>query len=158
MVLGYWQGERGGGAAACAERVRAAAAGVYDRVYGGHGNWPFNTAYAAGWGLEAFVARLTGFAAAEPLLAAGIPLVISYGWRPGQLPGAPLPASNGHLAVLAGFDAAGDPVVHDPAAAQDGAVRRRYPRAALERLWLAHSGGAAYVIAPPERVPAWPWR
>jgi hypothetical protein len=158
MVLGYWEGERGGGEVACAERVRDAVAGVYDRVYRGHGNWPFNTAYAATGGLEAFVARLDGLAAAAPLLAAGIPLVISYGWRTGELPGAPLPASNGHLAVLAGFDAAGDPVVYDPAAPEDGAVRRRYPRSALERLWLTHSGGTAYVIAPPERVPPWPWR
>jgi hypothetical protein len=158
MVLGYWEGARAGGEAACAERVRDAVAGVYDRVYRGHGNWPFNTAYAATGGLEAFVARLDGFAAAAPLLAAGVPLVISYGWRTGELPGAPLPASNGHLAVLAGFDAAGDPVVYDPAAPEDGAVRRRYPRAELERLWLTHSGGTAYVIAPPERVPPWPWR
>ena len=27
--------------------MRAAVAGVYDWHYDGHGNWPFNTAYAA---------------------------------------------------------------------------------------------------------------
>ena len=45
MVLGYWAG--GAGGAGCAGRVRAAVEGVYDRVYGGHGNWAFNVAYAA---------------------------------------------------------------------------------------------------------------
>ena len=150
MVLGYWEGERGG--AGCAGRVRAAVEGVYDRVYGGHGNWAFNVAYAATQGMEAFVTRLTGLAGAEPWTAAGVPLVLSYGWRRGELRGAPLPSSNGHLAVLAGFDGAGDPVLYDPAAPRDGAVRRTYPRAQLEALWLSHSGGTAYVIGPPERL------
>jgi hypothetical protein len=149
MVLGYWQGEGAAGAGACAERVRGAVEGVYDRVYRGHGNWPFNTAYAATQGMGAFVARLPGFAAAEAWIAAAVPLVLSYGWGRGELAGAPLPASNGHLAVLAGFDAAGDPVVYDPAAPRDDAVRRTYPRRQLEALWLSRSGGAAYIIAPP---------
>ncbi len=102
--------------------------------------------------MEAFVTRLTGLAGAEPWTAAGVPLVLSYGWRRGELRGAPLPSSNGHLAVLAGFDGAGDPVLYDPAAPRDGAVRRTYPRAQLEALWLSHSGGTAYVIGPPERL------
>jgi hypothetical protein len=161
MVLGYWDGD--GGAGGCEDRVRAAVEGVYDRVYRGHGNWAFNVAYAATLGMEAFVTRLTGLAGAEPWTAAGVPLVLSYGWRRGELRGAPLPSSNGHLAVLAGFDGAGDPVLYDPAAPRDSAVRRTYPRAQLEALWLSHSGGTAYVIAPPERFstlqePPGPWR
>ena len=43
MVLAYWAGDTG----PCEPRVRAAVEGVYDWVYDGHGNWPFNTAYAA---------------------------------------------------------------------------------------------------------------
>jgi hypothetical protein len=43
MVLGYWGIDPG----ECEPRVRAAVAGVYDWVYNGYGNWPFNTAYAA---------------------------------------------------------------------------------------------------------------
>ena len=54
--------------------------------------------------------------------------------------------------MLAGFDAAGDPVVHDPAAPDDAGVRRVYQRAEFEPLWLAHSGGTAYIIHPP----GWP--
>jgi hypothetical protein len=144
MVLAYWQGTTG----PCEPRVRAAVAGVYDWLYDGHGNWPFNTAYASAQGFEAWVGRLTSLAEAERWLGAGIPLVISYAWGKGDLTGAPIPSSNGHLAVLVGFDASGDPIVNDPAAASDGEVQRTYPRAELESLWLEHSGGTVYAIYP----------
>lgn len=144
MILAYWQGDGG----PCEPRVRAAVSGVYDWLYDGHGNWPFNTAFAAAQGYEAYVMRFTGFAEAEPWIAAGVPIAITFAWGPGELDGAALPASTGHVAVLTGFDAQGNPVVNDPAAEEDGAVRRTYPRAQLERLWLEASGGAAYVIYP----------
>lgn len=35
-----------------APRVRAAVDGVYDWIYDGHGNWPFNTAFASTFGYE----------------------------------------------------------------------------------------------------------
>jgi Peptidase_C39 like family len=126
--------------------------GVYDRVYGGHGNWPFNTAYAAGQGMEAYVTRFTSMAQAEDWIAAGVPVIISYGWGRNQLTGAPLPASNGHLAVLVGFDAKGNPIVNDPAAPANEAVQRTYQRAELERLWLQSSGGTVYLIYPVGRA------
>lgn len=48
--------------------------------------------------------------------------------------------------VLVGFDKAGNPVLNDPAAPSNDTVRRTYPRAAFEKLWLTHSGGLSYVI------------
>ena len=143
MVLAYWERATG----PCEPRVRAAVAGVYDWLYDGHGNWPFNTAYAATHGFEAYVTRFTSMAQAEAWIAAGVPVVISYAWK-GDLSGAPISSSNGHLAVLAGFDAGGNPIVNDPAAASDAAVQRTYVRAELERLWLEHSGGTVYLIYP----------
>lgn len=148
MVLGYWEGRRG----PCEPSVRAAVSGVYDSVYEGHGNWPFNAAYAASRGFESYVTRFTSMSQAEAWIAAGVPVIISYSWGRGQLTGAPLPASNGHLAVLAGFDAKGNPVVNDPAAPNNEAVQRTYSRAELERLWLQGSGGTAYLIYPAGRV------
>jgi hypothetical protein len=145
MVLGYWSHDTG----PCEPRVRAAVNGVYDWLYDGHGNWPFNTAYAAAQGMEGYVARFTSMAQAEPLIAAGVPVVISYAWKKNALDGAPIASSNGHLAVLVGFDAAGNPIVNDPAAATDGDVQRTYNRAQLESLWLETSGGTAYLIYPP---------
>jgi hypothetical protein len=128
--------------------VPQAAAGTYDRAYDGTGNWPFNTAYAGALGLRAFVTRLPNLAAAERFTAAGLPLAVSLGWKKGELPGAAIPTSSGHLMVLIGFDAAGNPVLNDPAAPSNETVRRSYPRAAFEKLWLTHSGGLSYVIAP----------
>jgi len=153
MVLAYWAGDTG----PCEPRVRAAVDGVYDWVYDGHGNWPFNTAYAAAQGLEAEVARFESMADAERWVAAGIPVVISYYWHIGDLTGAPIPSSDGHLAVLVGFDAAGNPIVNDPAAAVDAEVRRTYLRSELEHLWVKKSGGTAYLIYPTgHAVPASP--
>jgi hypothetical protein len=146
MVLGFWSHDPG----PCEPRVRAAVAGVYDWVFDGHGNWPFNTAYAATHGLEAYVARFTGLDQAETWIAAGVPVVISYSWTQGALTGAPVRSSKGHLGVIVGFDPEGNPVMNDPAARTDGEVRRTYPRSELESLWLEHSGGTAYLIYPAE--------
>lgn len=147
MVLGYWGVAPGD----CEPRVRAAVEGVYDWIYDGHGNWPFNTAYAATQGMEGYVARFTSFAQAEQWIAAGVPVVISFAWGKSDLDGAAIPSSAGHLAVLVGFDAAGNPVVNDPAAASDADVLRTYDRAQLEALWLTHSGGTVYLIYPQGR-------
>lgn len=144
MVLAYWNQDTG----PCEPRVRAAVAGVYDWVYDGHGNWPFNTAYAATHALEGYVARFTSLAQAEEWIAAGVPVVVSLAWDPGELTGAPLPQSSGHLMVLVGFDADGDPVVNDPAAPSDSTVQRTYIREEFESLWLEHTSGTVYLIYP----------
>ena len=148
MILSYWKGD----GVSCEARVRAAVGAVFDWVYDGHGNWPFNTAYAATQGLEGYVARFTSFAQAEPWIAAGVPLVLSFSWGKGELAGAPLPSSGGHISVLVGFDANGDPIVNDTAAPSDPEVQRTYKRAELERLWLERSGGTVYLIYPPGRA------
>jgi hypothetical protein len=85
---------------------------------------------------------------AERWVAAGIPVVISYYWDRGDLTGAPIPTSDGHLAVLVGFDSVGNPIVNDPAAAVDGDVQRTYLRSELEHLWVKKSGGTAYLVYP----------
>jgi hypothetical protein len=145
MVLGYW----GVDAGPCEPRVRSAVDGVYDYVYDGHGNWPFNTAYAASKGMEAYVVRYTGLDKIEPWVRAGVPVVVSYAWKKGELTGAPIETSSGHLGVIVGFDAAGNPIVNDPAAASDDAVQRTYLRSEFESLWLDSSGGTVYLIYPP---------
>lgn len=139
MLLGFWKKP---------VRVPDAAKGTLDAVYGGFGNWPFNTAYAGTQGLQAFVTRLGSLRDAEAYLRQGLPLAVSVRFRAGELPGAPLSWSDGHLMVLTGFDAQGNPVVNDPAAPSDASVKRTYPRSTFERLWLNHAGGMAYVMAP----------
>jgi len=95
---------------------------------------------------DAFVTRLRSLREAETFVAAGIPLVASVSWAAGELSGAPVSASNGHLVVIVGFTATGDPVVNDPAAKTAAGVRHVYDRAEFENAWLPKSGGVVYVI------------
>lgn len=129
--------------------VDHAARMTYDYAYKGTGNWPFNTAYAAPLAGKAFVTRLRSVREAEQFLAAGIPVVVSIAFGPGQLDGAPIGSSDGHLLVIVGVRDNGNVVVNDPAADSRRRVRRTYDRGQLERLWLEASGGLAYVITDP---------
>ncbi len=144
MVMGYW----GFMPRPCEPRVRATVTGVYDWLYDGTGNWPFNTAYAASAGNEAYVARFTSLSKAEEWIKAGVPVVMSIAWGKKDLTNAPVTSSSGHLIVLVGFDSSGNPIVNDPAAAADADVQRTYLRSELEPLWLQASGGTAYLIYP----------
>lgn len=124
--------------------VAVVAREVRDERYGGTGNWAFNTAFAGTLGFRAAVLHLRDLAHAHAFLADDVPLALSIAWRPGTLPGAPLPASEGHLVVLRGIDENGDALVNDPA--QPG-VAVRYPRDAFERAWIGH-GGVAFAVTP----------
>lgn len=153
MVLGYWNND----GSPCEPRVRAAVDGVYDWIYDGHGNWPFNTAYAAAQGYEAYVARFTSLERAEEYVAAGVPVVMSIAWGKGDLTGSSISSTNGHLLVVVGFDAAGNPIVNDPASPSDADVQHTYLRSEFEPLWLEASGGTVYLIYPQgTAVPALP--
>jgi hypothetical protein len=122
---------------------------VFDYHYDGAGNWPFNTAYAGGRGLDAFVTQLRGLNEAEQFIKAGIPLVASVAANPNKLTGFLFDkGTNGHLLVIVGFTANGDVVVNDPAAVSDATVQRVYDRAEFERAWLPATGGIVYVMKP----------
>ena len=156
MVLAYW--DRGPSPADYAwvnpsyedPWVDYAARNVYDYNYDGAGNWPFNTAYAARYGLEAFVTRLRSLTEAEQFIKAGIPLVVSVSFKKSELTGAGY-GTNGHLLVIVGFTRSGNVVVNDPAShliPDNAEVRTVYDRTEFENVWVPHSGGIAYVIHP----------
>jgi hypothetical protein len=119
---------------------------TFDFRYDGTGNWPFNTAYAAHYVGDAFVTRMATLRDAERFVHVGIPVVASISFDRGQLSGAPISATNGHLVVIVGFTATGKVVVNDPAAPDNSSVRRTYDRGQFERAWLRRSAGLAYVI------------
>ena len=123
---------------------------VFDRSYGGAGNWAFNTAYAGTRGLRAYVTRLRDLAEAEAFVAAGVPLVVSVSFREDELDGAGYETS-GHLLTVVGFTAEGDVVSNDPNShrvASNDAVRTVYRRDQFERVWLGANGGLTYVMHP----------
>ena len=127
--------------------VDYAARHTYDSNYAGTGNWPFNTAYAGRFGLNGFVTRLRSLNEAEAFIAAGIPLIFSLSFKKNQIPGLTY-GTAGHLLVLAGFTATGQPVLNDPAASSNAAVRKTVGRAEFEKAWLDTSRGITYVIHP----------
>jgi hypothetical protein len=153
MVMAYWAAQIG--EPALNRPVPEVADAVYDVVYRGNGNWPFNTAFAGQHGLVAYVSRMSTLGQVERWIEAGVPVVASVAWEPGQLPNASVPSTDGHLLVIVGFTASGDVVVNDPAADPrlGLSVRRVYPRDVLEHLWLRASGGAVYLIYPESLTP-----
>lgn len=146
MVMAYWSNVLG--QPDLNQTVPDAAKGTYDFAYDGTGNWPFNTAYAASYGLTAYVTRMYSMSQIEQWVKAGVPIVISVAFNNGQLPGEPVKNSPGHLLVVRGFTANGDVVTNDPAASTDAGTQIVYQRADLEYVWQYGSNGTAYVIYP----------
>jgi hypothetical protein len=163
MVVEYWR--RGPGRRALSwidpgiadPSVVHAARHTFDYAYDGTGNWPFNTAYAASFGLDAHVTRLHSLADVEHYISAGVPVITSQSFEKSELGY----GTDGHIFVIVGFTKTGDVIVNDPASASDAVVRTVYPRAMFEDVWLrtkrvdedgkpaSGSGGIAYIIQPP---------
>lgn len=129
---------------------------IWDQAYGGAGNWSFNASLAGAQpGMVGYVARLRGFADLEAWIEREVPVGVSVSYD--LLRGADKKGkSDGHLVVLVGFTATGDPVFNDPGR---GIVRMTYKRRDFERAW-ASSGRTAYLVYPKDwRVPEHgPWR
>lgn len=133
--------------------VLDAAAGVLDAAENIYGNWTFNTMYAGTKGLYAWPARFDSLEDARGYLAAGIPLVASVTFGPDELKRSPLKKTKGHLLVIKGFDAKGNILANDPAAADEKTVERVYDRKEFAVAWLKNKLGTAYVLAPLSSLP-----
>ncbi|HVV18338.1 MAG TPA: C39 family peptidase [Pseudonocardiaceae bacterium] len=139
--------------------VDVAARGTYDYDYEGAGNWPFNAAYAASYGLDAHVTRLHSLTELESYIKRGIPVITSQSFYADELTGSGYNTS-GHLMVIVGFTKSGDVIANDPASPNDPAVRHVYQRHQFETVWLrtqrhltsggtgSGSGGVVYIITP----------
>jgi Peptidase_C39 like family len=146
MVLAYWSGKLG--RPELDRPVPEVAAAVNDPVYGGTGNWPFNTAYAGQFpGMRAYVTRLADISELEPWIAAGVPVVMSVSsYLTNDRHDGP---DNGHLIVCLGFTKTGDMVVNDPGVSlkRGESVRRIYPRERVINAWKK-SKNTVYLVYP----------
>ncbi|MEU3062973.1 peptidase C39 family protein [Streptomyces subrutilus] len=172
MTVEFWGGRASASALSWVDPAYAdpqvchAARSTYDAAYKGCGNWPFNAAYAATYrGLAGVVTRLGSLADLETLVRAGLPVITSQSFLPGELTGAGY-GTAGHLMTVVGFTAAGDVVANDPHSPDNPSVRRVYRRREWENVWLrtkrhnaagkvvSGTGGIAYVYGPAAPGPA----
>lgn len=138
-------------------QVDYAAMHTWDYAYDGAGNWPFNAAYASTYGLDSFVTRLRSLAEIERFVDAGIPVVVSIAFTKEEMPEAGY-ETDGHLMVVRGFTADGDPILNDPASDTNKGVYNVYTRENFERAWQKASDGIVYIYHPhnvdlPKNVP-----
>jgi hypothetical protein len=124
--------------------IREVAANVFDHGQNVFGNWSFNVAYAGSLGFDSMALWLEQLSDIEPLLSAGLPIIVSHKFD--QFKESPLAKTAGHLIVIRGFTGSGDVIVNDPAADPriGESVRRVYPRKTFARSW----SGLCYLIRP----------
>ena len=141
MVLGYW-GRR--------VTPTALAAETFHPALDIYGVWPAAVRAAAARGVAGYLLRFPDWAAVRWCLSQRIPIVASVRYAAGDLTGAAVAATPGHLLVLTGLE--DDTVLaNDPAAPTDSAVPRRYRADEFGRVWLAR-GGVGYVLFDPARL------
>jgi hypothetical protein len=142
MVLEHW-GHR--------VDVAALAAEMYHSGLDRYGVWPEAIRAGARRGLAGYLLRFPGWSAAMWCLDRGLPIVASVRYAAGELTGAPVAETDGHLLVLTGYEG-GEVLVNDPAAPAAPAVPRRYRLDELHRAWLERTG-LGYVFFDPSRPP-----
>ncbi len=107
----------------------------YDDYWGIFGIWPKAVQNAAEHGLNGEVTRYRNWSQARKVLADSGRIVMSVG----------LPLYAGHLMMLAGFDAQGNPIVHDPA--KSNGYSYKFNKTSLSQSWF-DKGGVAYTFFP----------
>ena len=134
--------------------VPEVAKGVMDPVYGGTGNWPFNTGFAGSLpGIRAYITRFADVSELEDWIAAGIPVVCSVSYK--LLKGMDKAEAGGHIVVCVGFTNEGDVIVNDPWAHLElgEKIRKTFKRKDLIAGW-GHSHNTVYLIYPEDaKVP-----
>ena len=112
-----------------------------------YGSWPLAIHCAGTHGRIGAVEAVASWEPALQVLQAGSPIVASIRFGRGELSGAPLASTGGHLVTVYGID--GEVVlVNDPAAPDADSVPRRYDLRAFTHAWLRRRG-AAYLLAQP---------
>jgi hypothetical protein len=123
------------------------AAEMFHPGLGLYGVWPAAMRAAARRGIAGYLLRFPTWDAARACLDAGLPVVASVRYAAGELTGAAVEQTSGHLVVLTGYDG-GEVLVNDPAAPTRATVPRRYALEEMRRVWLERAG-VGYVFFRP---------
>jgi hypothetical protein len=116
----------------------------YDPVTQSYGAWPLAIRFASERGYVGSVESACNWDNAIAALKAGMPVVCSIRFKRGELSGAPLAATGGHLVCLYGV-AQGKALVMDPAASDASSVACAYDIEEFTGAWLKHRGAAYYL-------------
>lgn len=108
-----------------------------DPYWGIFGVWPRVVQHASEYGLNGTVTRYRSWSEVRRVLANDGRVALSIGQ----------PLYAGHLVMLAGFDAYGDPIVHDPA--KSNGYSYMHSKYSLSRAWF-DKGGIAYTFYEPD--------
>jgi hypothetical protein len=108
---------------------------TYDPHFGMYGIWPRVVQNASEYGLDGAVTQYRSWSQAREVLANGGRISMTVG----------PPLYTGHLIMLAGFTAAGDPIVHDPA--RSNGYSYIFKKSDLSHSWF-DKGGVAYTFFP----------
>jgi Peptidase_C39 like family len=119
-----------------------------------YGVWPAAVRAAGLRGVSGYLLRFPDWSSAAWCLERKLPIIASVRYAAGELSGAPLRETSGHLLVLTGCDA-GYVFVNDPVAPTAAHVSRRYRFDEIQRAWLDRAG-IGYVLFRPARFPAPP--
>ena len=141
MVLKYWGVEAD---------VASVARAIFHPRLDMYGVWPSAIRAAGALGIAGYLLRVPDWATAAWCLDRGIPLIVSVRYAAGELTGAAIEKTDGHLLVLTGYDR-GTVSVNDPAAPTRSEVERRYRLDEVRRVWLERTG-VAYVLFRPSRA------
>ncbi|MGH7309569.1 MAG: C39 family peptidase [Candidatus Rokuibacteriota bacterium] len=129
------------------ESVTRLAAEMFHPALDIYGVWPAGICAAGRRGVLGYLLRFPDWAGARWCLDRGLPIVASVRYAAGELSGAAVAETPGHLLVLTGYEGA-DVLVNDPAAPDTATVPRRYRLAELTRVWLERAG-VGYVLFRP---------
>ncbi|HYE90855.1 MAG TPA: C39 family peptidase [Terriglobales bacterium] len=132
----------------CPVPTSTLAAEVFHPPSDRYGLWPAAVRAGAAHGVPGYLLRFTDWATAAWCLGRGLPIVASVRYARGELTGAPMAETSGHLVVITGLEGE-DVLVNDPAAATAAEVPRRYRRDEVTRAWLARSGVGYVFFRPP---------
>jgi hypothetical protein len=158
MLLNYWSHKlnRPDLAVGITETAKA----IHDEAWGGTGNWPFNTARASEYGgIRGYVTRFASVSQIERWIEKGVPVIVSV--KSSRMRRDESDSDPGHLMVIRGFTADGDPIFNDPwprggkgeDAPRDYPIedlRKVFKCEDLEYAWLGSGGswGTVYLIYP----------
>ena len=141
MVLEHW------GVPVSAESI---AEDVFHAGTDRYGVWPAAIRAAGRRGVAGYLLRFPDWSSAAWCLGHGFPVIASVSYAAGELTGAPLTETSGHLLVLTGCHR--DHVfVNDPVAPIAAEVPRRYRLDEIQRVWLDRTG-VGYVLFKPGAV------